>query len=343
LNHSIFSLKRFRECSGASSLASLFLISCRINPDPLGDRNYKKEFDMADYSFVKDPDGQILGLWIRDTELARSPIYITTLLKKHQGRLAEIRMPISDELIEIALSQNYRIVANGFDQQGGCFVMFGQASAPGEENKSESNLTPKPTCSICGNVGMPGDRFCRKCGNPIRSEIHCEKCGNIVQPKDLYCVKCGSRLGSKNVEAKPAESAEITSRKQPDATGARDDMKHSPPEEYSRKSNSAVGTQYDLVMVICDIDPLDKNAYLLSILNILQLSLSKDAQGIVKQHPDARILDKVFPYSMAYALTHFRRISLELDDDSIRYMQFEYPQNSITIGGYAFWMCGKKP
>lgn len=153
---------------------------------------------MADYSFVKDPEGQILGLWIRNSELTRTPIYIITLLKKHQGRLAEIRMPISDELIKMVLSQNYRVVANGFDQQGGCFVMFGQALAPGEENKANANRAPKPTCSKCGNVGMPEDKFCRKCGSPIKSEIHCKKCGNIVQPKDLFCVKCGSRLSREN-------------------------------------------------------------------------------------------------------------------------------------------------
>lgn len=297
---------------------------------------------MADYSFVKDPDGQILGLWIRDVEFARNPIYITTLLKKHQGRLAEIRMPISDDLIKMVLSQDYRIVANGFDQQGGCFVMFGQASAPGEENKTKADHTPKPTCSNCGNVGMPGDRFCRKCGSPMESELHCKKCGNIVQPKDKFCVKCGSRLGSNNVDAKPIESAEATSGEQLDITGAGDGLKRSLPEEHSRKSDVAVGTQYDLVMVVCDIDPPDRNAYLLSILNILQISTSTNAQGVIKQHPDARILDKVFPYSMAYALTHFRRISLELDDNSIRYMQFEYPQNSKTIGGHVFWMRGKK-
>jgi hypothetical protein len=60
--------------------------------------------------------------------------------------------------------------------------------------KQSVNPTPEIICSKCGNVGWPKDRFCRKCGSPIKSEIHCKKCGNIVQPKDLYCVKCGSHL-----------------------------------------------------------------------------------------------------------------------------------------------------
>lgn len=61
--------------------------------------------------------------------------------------------------------------------------------------KQVVNPPPEIICSNCGNVGLPKDKFCRKCGSPINSEIHCKKCGNIVQPKDLYCVKCGSHLG----------------------------------------------------------------------------------------------------------------------------------------------------
>jgi hypothetical protein len=90
---------------------------------------------MADYSFVNDPDGQIKGLWLRNIDDSRNPISLLTLLKKHQGRLAEIRKPISDDLINMVLSQNYRIVPNKFDKQGGCFVMFGQVLASGEERK----------------------------------------------------------------------------------------------------------------------------------------------------------------------------------------------------------------
>jgi|GEM_PF-2349328 len=61
-------------------------------------------------------------------------------------------------------------------------------------------IDPQSTsiCPKCGNIGLPKDKFCRKCGSPIKSEIRCTKCGNIVQPKDLFCVKCGFRLSSKN-------------------------------------------------------------------------------------------------------------------------------------------------
>ncbi|MEW5939067.1 MAG: zinc-ribbon domain-containing protein [Chloroflexota bacterium] len=53
-----------------------------------------------------------------------------------------------------------------------------------------------PICPKCGNIGLPQDKFCRKCGSPIKPEIHCKKCGNIAQPKDRFCVKCGSPLGA---------------------------------------------------------------------------------------------------------------------------------------------------
>jgi hypothetical protein len=105
-------------------------------------RFLQKECDMADYSFVKDPNGQIVGMWLRDKELPRDTMHlmIITLLKKHQGRLAEARMPISDDLLKMATSQNYRVVPNNVDQKGGCFVMFGQTLAPGEEDKTGHNI-----------------------------------------------------------------------------------------------------------------------------------------------------------------------------------------------------------
>ena len=88
---------------------------------------------MADYSFVKNSSGEIEGVWLKDIEKAKNPLILLTLLMKHQGRLAEKRELISDDLINKASSGNYRIVPNKFDHQGGCFIMFNQSLAPGEE------------------------------------------------------------------------------------------------------------------------------------------------------------------------------------------------------------------
>ncbi len=161
-----------------------------------------------------------------------------------------------------------------------------------------------------------------------------------TKSKFWMCSQCGSKLEKRGgaamavFEAGGSLDGTVTC----GVCGA----KYSLHDVYAGKFDVANGVQYDLLMVICDIDPTDKDAYLASLLNILRIPLSTNAQGVVKQHPDARILDKVFPYAMSYAVTYYRRISLEIDDKSVKYMQFEYPQGTLNIGGYAFWMCGKR-
>jgi hypothetical protein len=117
--------------------------------------------------------------------------------------------------------------------------------------------------------------------------------------------------------------------------------KHSLQDVYAGKFDVTDGTQYDFVLLMCDIEPADKDAYLATILHILNLPLSANAQGMVKLHPDARNRDKIFPTAMNYALDYFRRNSSDLDDNSIKYMAFEYPQGHLQIGGTAYWMRGK--
>jgi hypothetical protein len=114
------------------------------------------------------------------------------------------------------------------------------------------------------------------------------------------------------------------------------------PTAQSNQRSDVAGTQYDLIVVICEIAPADKNAFLVSLLDHFHVPLGTNAQGVVYQHPDARTLDKVFPNAIAYGLTLLRQRSLELDDGSVKVQQFELPQGSIRIGGYVFMMCGKR-
>jgi len=107
-------------------------------------------------------------------------------------------------------------------------------------------------------------------------------------------------------------------------------------------SDVAGGTQYDLIVVICEIAPADKDAFLVSLLDHFHILLGTDAQGIVYQHPDARTLDKAFPNAIAYGLTSLRRRSQELDEGSVKVQQFELPQDSLMIAGHLFMMCGKR-
>ena len=115
-----------------------------------------------------------------------------------------------------------------------------------------------------------------------------------------------------------------------------------PTAQGNQRSDVAGSTQYDLIVVICEIAPADKDAFLVSLLDHFHVPLGTNAQCVVYQHPDARTLDKVFPNAIAYGLTSLRRRSLELDDGSVKYQQFELPQNSIIIGGHVFMMCGKR-
>lgn len=87
---------------------------------------------MADYAFIKDLQGQIVGLWLRNAEDSNNTAYIFALLKKHQGPLATVKKPINDDLFHMLLSKNYRVVPNNYDKNGGCFVVIGDSSAPGE-------------------------------------------------------------------------------------------------------------------------------------------------------------------------------------------------------------------
>ena len=74
---------------------------------------------MGDYSFVKDQGGNVCGIWVREPSNAQNLVFLTTLLLKH-GHSTD------------TLTGGYRVVPNSFDANGGCFVMFGSARAPGE-------------------------------------------------------------------------------------------------------------------------------------------------------------------------------------------------------------------
>ena len=64
------------------------------------------------------------------------------------------------------------------------------------------------TCSACGKGGVPSDKFCTRCGGPIRLiEPHapgqgarspatralCAGCANPMGALDVFCSKCGTR------------------------------------------------------------------------------------------------------------------------------------------------------
>lgn len=67
------------------------------------------------------------------------------------------------------------------------------------------------TCPACGKGGVPSDKFCTKCGTPIRPvrpeaasepervsrpRLACGSCASPLGPMDTFCAKCGTRRGS---------------------------------------------------------------------------------------------------------------------------------------------------
>jgi len=64
------------------------------------------------------------------------------------------------------------------------------------------------TCPACGKGGVPSDKFCTKCGTPIRPvrpeaasepervsrpRLACGGCASPLGPMDTFCAKCGTR------------------------------------------------------------------------------------------------------------------------------------------------------
>lgn len=67
------------------------------------------------------------------------------------------------------------------------------------------------TCPSCGRGAVPSDKFCTKCGTPIRPvqpdaspeqdrtarpRPVCPTCANLLGPLDVFCSKCGTRRQS---------------------------------------------------------------------------------------------------------------------------------------------------
>lgn len=50
----------------------------------------------------------------------------------------------------------------------------------------------KGTCEKCGRIKNGGDKFCERCGAPLRQE--CPQCKQDIDTKAHYCSNCGQKL-----------------------------------------------------------------------------------------------------------------------------------------------------
>ncbi len=64
------------------------------------------------------------------------------------------------------------------------------------------------TCTGCGKDALPSDKFCTRCGTPIKpvqpdaaaparaARPTCVSCGSTLAVNDAFCARCGTRVGS---------------------------------------------------------------------------------------------------------------------------------------------------
>ncbi len=64
------------------------------------------------------------------------------------------------------------------------------------------------TCTGCGKDALPSDKFCTRCGTPIKpvqpdaaaparsARPTCVSCGSTLTVNDAFCPRCGTRVGS---------------------------------------------------------------------------------------------------------------------------------------------------
>jgi len=83
------------------------------------------------YEMVYDTKRQVIGFWFQDPDKAKNRELVLMLMYQ-EG------LPM--DKTSLVRSGNYRVVPNKFDGNGGCFLMFGSAKAPGEAGVSTSRL-----------------------------------------------------------------------------------------------------------------------------------------------------------------------------------------------------------
>ena len=75
----------------------------------------------------------------------------------------------------------------------------------GQENRQRYDLGLAGwTCAACGKEALPSDRFCTKCGTPIKpvqpeaapamARPACVRCGSALTANDVFCSSCGTRV-----------------------------------------------------------------------------------------------------------------------------------------------------
>jgi hypothetical protein len=83
------------------------------------------------YEMVYNSKREVVGLWFQDPAKGKNRDLVLMLMYQEGLPAHKTRM---------IQSGNFRVVPNNFDNNGGCFVMFGSEKAPGERGVSASKL-----------------------------------------------------------------------------------------------------------------------------------------------------------------------------------------------------------
>jgi DNA-directed RNA polymerase subunit RPC12/RpoP len=156
--------------------------------------------DPGVYSLARDPNGEVIGFWLRNPEWAQRTEFLRTLCLKHS---------LSEEAYAAVVEGNYRIAGNTVDGAGGCFLFFGTRQTPSAAEKAPASppdsVAPaarRPGVAAAG-PGQPQKVYqCEACLEELSasqlpsgswSQIACPSCGGRVSTKPLVqCRSCGN-------------------------------------------------------------------------------------------------------------------------------------------------------
>jgi len=135
----------------------------KLKPPETSSATNKSPSDQ-DIAIIRDKSGGISGLWLRQADAAYNRDLLSMIL---------IRFNAVEDTRFALLRGDYRVVPNTNDDQGGCFVMFGSAVAPGEavlqtwNPQVEKAPAEKSRRSRCQRCGKEFDSFdiCKNCGH----------------------------------------------------------------------------------------------------------------------------------------------------------------------------------
>ncbi len=111
---------------------------------------------------------------------------------------------------------------------------------------------------------------------------------------------------------------------------------------YGGKYDVSPENPPDLIVIMCDQSIENLDTFIDSFFHTIPFSLGPTTSVSVQQDEDAKVLDKIFVKVITYALLSLRRRSLDLDDNRVKYRQFEIEHKSKKISGHVFSLYSRK-